>query len=82
MPNFGLPLLLNRRLIGKTSYLKIKGLCGTIIFNLQKQGDTAANRSVVEQRADHGNKSRDTPFSTPFYLYIFENIYLKIDNQF
>ena len=29
----------------------------------QKQGDTAANRSVVEQRADHGNKSHDTPLS-------------------
>ena len=31
---------------------------------LQKQGNTAANRSVVEQRADHGNKSHDTPLKT------------------
>jgi hypothetical protein len=30
---------------------------------LQKQGNTAANKSVIEQRADHGNKSRDTPLS-------------------
>ena len=30
---------------------------------LQKQGNTAANRSVVEQRADQGNNRRDTPLS-------------------
>ena len=35
----------------------------TELERLQKQGNTAANRSVVEQRADHGNKSRDTPLS-------------------
>ena len=34
----------------------------TELERLQKQGDTAANRSVVEQRADQGKKSRDTPF--------------------
>ena len=60
MPNFGLPLLLNRRPLRKTSYLKIKGLCGKGIYNLlttelerlQKQGNTAAIRSTAEQRAD------------------------------
>ena len=45
----------------------------TELERLQKQGDMVANRSVVEQRADHGKKSRDKPFSTPFCLYIFEN---------
>ena len=72
MLNFGLKLLHYWRLLRKTSYLKIKGLCGKGIYNLlktelerlQKQGNTAANRSVVEQRADHGNKSHDTPRGT------------------
>jgi hypothetical protein len=40
----------------------------TELERLQKQGNTAANRRAVEQRADHGKKSRDTPFSTPLYL--------------
>ena len=35
----------------------------TELERLQKQGNTAANRRAAEQRADHGNKSRDTPFS-------------------
>ena len=30
---------------------------------MQKQGNTAANRRAAEQRADQGNKSRDTPLS-------------------
>ncbi|MBR2000538.1 MAG: hypothetical protein IJ992_08500 [Lentisphaeria bacterium] len=30
---------------------------------MQKQGNTAANKSVVEQRANQGNNRRDTPFS-------------------
>ena len=36
----------------------------TELERLQKQGNTAANRSVVEQRADHGNNRRDTPLKT------------------
>ena len=35
----------------------------TELERLQKQVYTAANRNIVEQRADHGNKSRDTPLS-------------------
>ncbi len=60
MPNFDFPLLLNRRPLRKTSYLKIKGQWGMVIYNLlttelerlQKQGNTAAIRSTAEQRAD------------------------------
>ena len=37
MPNFGLLLLLNWRLLQKTSYLKIKGQWGMVIYNLQKR---------------------------------------------
>lgn len=33
----------------------------TELERLQKQGNTAANRRAAEQRADHGNKSHDTP---------------------
>ena len=75
MPNFGLPLLLNWRLLRKTSYLKIKGLCGKSIYNLQKkgveqtqkQGDTAAKKRVAEQRADRGNNCRDTPLRCGYF---------------
>ena len=34
----------------------------TELERLQKQGNTAANWRATEQRADQGNKSRDTPF--------------------
>ena len=33
----------------------------TELERLQKQGNTAANRNAPKQRADHGNKSCDTP---------------------
>ena len=35
----------------------------TELERLQKQGNTAAKKRAAEQRADHGNKSRDTPLS-------------------
>ena len=50
MPNFGLPLLLNWRLLRKTSYLKIKGLCGKGIYNLLKtELDKRKNRATRRQ---------------------------------
>ena len=69
MPNFGLPLLLNWRLLRKTSYLKIKGLCGKVIYNLlktelerlQKQGNTAAIRSVSDHRQPREQPPRHAP---------------------
>ena len=36
----------------------------TELERLQKQGNTAANKSVVEQRANQGNNRRDTPRGT------------------
>ena len=84
MPNFGLPLLLNWLPLRKTSYLKIKGLCGKVIYNLQKRSwKGCKNRATRRQSgaypttASQGNKSRATPFSTPFYLSIFENALKK-----
>ena len=48
MPNFGLPLLLNWRLLRKTSYLKIKGLCGKVIYNLLiTELDECKNRATL-----------------------------------
>lgn len=35
----------------------------TELERLQKQGNTAANRRAVEQRADRENNCRDTPLS-------------------
>ena len=35
----------------------------TELERLQKQGNTAANWRATEQRADQGNKSRNTPLS-------------------
>ena len=35
----------------------------TELERLQKQGNTAANRNVVEQRTAKGNNRRDTPLS-------------------
>ena len=63
------PLLLNWRLLRKTSYLKNQRSMrnGHIqsakmeLERLQKQGNTAANKRAAEQRADQGNKSRNTP---------------------
>ena len=51
----------------------------------QKQGNTAANRRAAEQRADQGNKSRDTPLSgkekgdTVFFELPICLIYLTVD---
>jgi hypothetical protein len=40
-------------------------------------GNIGGKQHAPKQRADQGNKSRDTPFSTPFYLSIFENALKK-----
>ena len=56
MPNFGLSLLLNWRLLRKTSYLKIKGLCGTVIYNLLKtELDKRKNRATRRQTGELPN---------------------------
>ena len=53
MPNFGLPLLLNWRPLRKTSYLKIKGLCGQGIYNLLKtELDKRKNRATRRQTGE------------------------------
>ena len=74
MPNFGLSLLLNWRPLRKTSYLKIKGLCGKVIYNLlktelerlQKQGNTAAIKSV----SDHRQPREQEPRHALFYAFL------------
>ena len=56
MPNFGLSLLLNWRPLRKTSCLKIKGLWGTIIFNLQKRSwKGCKNRATRRQTGELPN---------------------------
>ena len=61
MPNFGLPLLLNWRLLRKTSYLKIKGLCGTVIYNLQKRSwKGCKNRATRRQTGELPNNEPTT----------------------
>ena len=53
MPNFGLPLLLNWRPLRKTSYLKIKGLCGKGIYNLLKtELDKRKNKATRRQTGE------------------------------
>ena len=71
MPNFGLPLLLNWRPLRKTSYLKITGLCRTVIYNLQKRSWTNAKTGQLWRQsgaypttASQGNNHRDTPRGT------------------
>ena len=69
MPNFGLPLLLNWRLLRKTSYLKIKGLCGTVIYNLQKRSwkgcknraTLAANSTLPSNQPTKGTRAATRP---------------------
>ena len=69
MPNFGLPLLLNWRLLRKTSYLKTKGLCGKVIYNLLKteldkrknRATLAANRNAPNQRRPWEQLPRHAP---------------------
>ena len=56
MLNFGLPLLLNWRPLRKTSYLKIKGLCGMVIYNLQKR-----SWKVAKTTQHGGNQERIRP---------------------
>ena len=59
MPKFGLPLLLNWRPLRKTSYLKIKGLCGKGIYNLLKtELDKRKNRATRRQTARSQATSR------------------------
>ena len=56
MPNFGLPPLLNWRLLRKTSYLKIKGLCGKDIYNLlTTELDKRKNRATRRQTGELPN---------------------------
>ena len=69
MPNFGLPLLLNWRLLRKTSYLKIKGQCGKVIYNLleteldkrKNRATLAAIRSVSDHRQPREQPPRHAP---------------------
>ena len=45
------------------------GRSGTSIgANIHEAQNAHGKQHAPKQRADHGNKSRDTPFSTPFYL--------------
>ena len=69
MPNFGLPLLLNWRLLRKTYYLKIKGLCGKVIYNLlktelerlQKQGNSGGNQERIRPPPAKGTTAATRP---------------------
>ena len=80
MLNFGLKLLHYWRPLRKTSYLKIKGLCGTVIYNLQKRSwkgckNRATRRQTGEQPNNEpttGTRATTRPFptkkkATPFY---------------
>ena len=65
MPNFGLPLLLNWRPLRKTSYLKITGLCRTVIYNLQKRSwkgcKNRATLAAIRSVSDHRQPREQPP---------------------
>ena len=80
MPNFGLPLLLNWRLLRKTSYLKIKGLCRTVIYNLQKRSwKGCKNRATQRQTGTlpSNEPTTRTIAATRPFLRLFTFRYLK-----
>ena len=70
MPNFGLPLLLNWRLLRKTLILKSKvyaervyTICKNGVGKVAKTGQHGGKQHALKQPADHWNKSSDTPLS-------------------
>ena len=77
MPNFGLPLLLNWRPLRKTSYLKIKGLYGKSIYNLQKRSwKGCKNRATPKTDAATFCLVINTYYSTAFAQLVPNNFYL------